>query len=142
MPTVDHLRTGQRATKIEREEVMQALKEIWETASETSGEVEFVFPASPAGQHECRSLYYGLIDFRKKIQKKKLEQYHLWNQINGLQLCKAADDSRVFFRKKIGEVSGRSLVILNAAARMQKAVDLRVECPVMRIDRMNEENDG
>lgn len=127
-----HLKTGQRATKLEREEVMLALKEIWETASETSGEVEFLFPESPAGQHECRSLYYGLIDFRKKIQKKKLEQYHLWNQINGLQLCKAADDSRVFFRKKIGEVSGRSLVILNAAARMKATLSTEIECPVIR----------
>ena len=133
---------SQRATKAEREVVREALKSIWETASESSGELAFDFPLTPAGQRECRSLYDSLVTFRKRTEKKKLEQYHLWNQINGLQLCKAPDDTRVFFRKKIGEVSGRSLVILNAVARMQKAVDLRVECPVMRIDRMNEENDG
>lgn len=132
--------TFQRATKAEREAVAEALKSIWETASESSGELVFDFPATPAGQRECRSLYDSLVTFRKRTEKKKLEQYHLWNQINGLQLCKAPDDSRVFFRKKIGEVSGRSLVVLNAAARMQKAIDLRVECPVMRIDRMTGED--
>ena len=133
---------GQRATKAEREAVREALKSIWETASESSGELVFDFPLTTAGQKECRSLYDSLVTFRKRTEKKKLEQYHLWSQINGLQLCKAPDDTRVFFRKKLGEASGRSLVILNAAARMQKAVDLRIECPVMRIDRIMGEDDG
>jgi len=134
MPTVEHLRTGQRATKSEREAVSGALKSIWQNASETSGEIEFQFPKTPEGQKECRSLYDGLVTFRRRIERKKLEDFHLWNQINGLMLCKAADDSRVYFRKKIGEVSGRSLVILNAAARMEKAMDNHIDCPVVRLD--------
>ena len=125
---------GQRSTKSEREAIREALKLIWETASETSGEIEFAFPLTPAGQKECRSLYDSLVTFRKRVERKRLEDFHLWSQINGLQLCKAPDDTRVFFRKKLGEVSGRSLVILNAAARMSKALDMRVECPVVRVD--------
>jgi hypothetical protein len=132
MPTVEHLRSGQRATKAEREAVAEALKSIWQNASESGGEIEFQFPTTAAGAKECRSLYDGLVTYRRRVERKKLEDFHLWNQINSLMLCKAPDDSRVFFRKKIGEVSGRSLVILNAAARMEKALDMRIDCPIVR----------
>jgi hypothetical protein len=128
----DHLKTKQRATKSEREAVSQALQSIWETASESSDSVEFVFPLTPEGRKECRSLYDGLITFRKKIERKKLEKFHLWNQINSLMLCKTKEDSKVYFRKKAGEVSGRSLVILNAAARLEKATSRIIDCPVIR----------
>jgi hypothetical protein len=134
MPTVEHLRSGQRATKAEREAVAEALKSIWQNASESGGEIEFRFPETAAGAKECRSLYDGLVTYRRRVERKKLEDFHLWNQINSLMLCKSPDDSRVFFRKKIGEVSGRSLVILNAAARMEKALDVRIDCPIVRIE--------
>lgn len=134
MPTVEHLRSGQRATKSEREAVAEALKSIWQNASESGGEIEFQFPETAAGQKECRSLYDGLVTYRRRVERKKLEDFHLWNQINSLMLCKASDDSRVFFRKKIGEVSGRSLVILNAAARMEKTLNGRIDCPIVRIE--------
>lgn len=127
-----HLRTTQRATKAEREAVSLALRSIWETASTSDATIEFCFPETPAGQKECRSLYDGLINFRKKIAKRKLEDFHLWGQIDSLMLCKDRNDSRVFFRKKFGAVSGRSLVILNAAARLEKATSTKVECPVVR----------
>lgn len=127
-----HLRTGQRSTKAEREAVTEALRSIWQNASESGGEIEFRFPETPAGAKECRSLYDGLVTYRRRVERKKLEDFHLWNQINSLMLCKAPDDSKVFFRKKIGEVSGRSLVILNAAARMEKALDVRIDCPIVR----------
>jgi hypothetical protein len=136
-PKGGHLRTGQRSTRAEREAVTEALQSIWQKASETDGEIEFRFPETVSGQRECRSLYDGLVTFRRKIERKRLENLHLWSQINSLMLCKAPDDSRVFFRKKIGEVSGRSLVILNAAARLNSAMlgdKIRIECPAIRPD--------
>ncbi len=122
----------QRATKLERQAVADALRSIWSTASESTHPVEFLFPPTPAGRKECRSLYDGLTNFRKRVEKRKLEDFHLWKQISSLMLCKSSDDTKVYFRRKFGEVSGRSLVILNAAARLAKAVDTSIVCPVVR----------
>jgi hypothetical protein len=139
MATESNLRIGQRATKAEREAVREAIKTIWATASESHEMVEFQFPDTPAGKRECRGLHDSLTVYRRRLEKRKLEDFHHWNQVNSLMLCKSADDTKVFFKKKIGEVSGRSLVILNAAARLQAATNTVIECPAVRIDTLDNE---
>jgi hypothetical protein len=131
----EHLRSGQRATKAERLAVMEALQEIWVTASESPDSVVFQFPDTLAGKKECRSLYDGLNDYRKKIGRKQLENFTLWSAMSSIMLCKDPNGTRVYFRKKQGAVSGRSLVILSAAARLNAALNAPsavIECPTVR----------
>lgn len=135
---------SQRSTRAEREAVREALQAIWENASEQSQAgllVEFTFPATSEGCREGRSLYDSLLTFRKRTERRKLEQFHLWTKINSLMLCKSKDCSRVYFKRKAGEASGRSLVVLNAAARLERVLGeaqgvrgASVDCPIVRVD--------
>lgn len=107
MPTIPT--PQQRANKLERLRVMEALREIWVTAYE---EKEAVFEFKPDQEREAKIFHQALADYRKKINRKSLEFYDIFLKIDAVQLCKPSPTT-VKLVRKAKSLSHRSEIVLN-----------------------------
>jgi hypothetical protein len=100
----------QRSTKIEKECAEQVLQGLWESAYNT-GSYSITFD----DELTAKRLHEALTDYRKKINRKKLENLPLYNIIQACILKKGNENGQFFVKieRKYKLLSDRTSLILS-----------------------------
>jgi len=116
----------QRANRLEKAKSEKVLMELWRQAFET-GRVSIPFESDCKTEADC--IHNSLADFRKKIQKKSLENFELFCIIDKVAL-KRPSVFEIVLERKPEKFSGRTGMILNLIGRvpeLQKLAPDKVE---------------
>jgi hypothetical protein len=111
---------AQRANKMEKAKSNKVLKELWMKAFET-GRVEIKFNSEPLQEVNC--IFNSLADYRKRTNKKTVENYDMYIVVNAVAL-RRVDDATIVLEKKPERFSGRTTAILNLIQRVPELAEL------------------
>ena len=109
-----HHQAAQRANQSEMQETLKVLKAFWEKAY---NEGQLVFSFNPGEEFDADCIFNSLADYRKKINRRSLEYYLEFKQIQEVAL-KRPDKLTVVLERKADSMSRRSATIKKVAARV------------------------